>query len=234
MKKSCKKFAACVVGAFLIGGAPTALALSNISKVVDGDTIHMSTGEKVRLIQIDTPELGSNECYAEQSRIELSKLLNQPGKFILKSDPKLDGTDKYGRSLRYAFIGKANINLKMVEIGAAAPYFYQGGLGVYSKQFLKAAENAKRNEVGLWKLCPGSKLNPYSALQTSVFKSSPSATAAKTSNSACNTNYAGCVPAYPPDLDCGDIKRLNLAPVRVIGRDIHKLDRDGDGIGCDK
>ena len=120
----------------------------------------------------------------------------------------------------------------MVEIGAAAPYFYQGGLGVYSKQFLKAAENAKRNEVGLWKLCPGSKLNPYSALQTYAFKLSPSAAAM--SKTACNTNYAGCVPAYPPDLDCGDIKRLNLAPVRVIGRDIHKLDRDGDGIGCDK
>ena len=232
MKKFCKKVAACVVGAFLIGGAPTALAVSNISKVVDGDTIHMSTGEKVRLIQIDTPELGSNECYAEQSRIELSKLLNQPGKLILKSDPKLDATDKYGRSLRYAFIGKANINLRMVEIGAAAPYFYQGGLGVYSKQILKAAENAKRNEVGLWKLCPGSKLNPYSALQTYAIKLSPSAAAIN--KNACNTNYAGCVPAYLPDLDCGDIKRLNLAPVRVIGRDIYKLDRDGDGIGCDK
>ena len=227
-----KKLAVFVVGVFLIGGAPTAVAVSNVSKVIDGDTITMSNGEKVRLVQIDTPELGSNECYAEQSRSELSKLLNQPGKLSLKSDPRLDTTDKYGRSLRYAFIGKTNINLKMVEIGAAAPYFYQGGLGAYSKQFLKAAENAKRNEVGLWKLCPGSKLNPYSALQTDAFKSSQSATA--TSNTACDANYAGCVPAYPPDLDCTDIKRLNLSPVKVIGRDLHKLDRDGDGIGCDK
>ena len=228
-----RKLAAFVVGAFLIGGAPTALAVSNINKVVDGDTIHMSNGEKVRLFQIDTPELGSNECYAEQSRSELSKLLNQPGKLLLKSDPKLDTTDRYGRSLRYVFIGKTNINLKMVEIGAAAPYFYQGGLGVYSKQFLKAAENAKRNKVGLWKLCPGSKLNPYSALQTDAFKSSQSASAAL-SNTACDANYGGCVAAYPPDLDCTDIKRLNLAPVKVIGRDLHKLDREGDGIGCDK
>ena len=148
MKKSCKKLAVYVVGAFLIGGAPTAVGVSNVSKVIDGDTITMSNGEKVRLIQIETPELGSNECYAEQSRSELSKLLNQPGKLSLKSDPRLDATDKYGRSLRYAFIGKTNINLKMVEIGAAAPYFYQGGLGVYSKQFLKAAENAKKNILG--------------------------------------------------------------------------------------
>jgi hypothetical protein len=97
----------------------------------------------------------------------------------------------------------------------------------------EAAENAKRNKVGLWKLCPGSKLNPYSALQTDAFKSSQSATAAL-SNTACDANYGGCVAAYPPDLDCTDIKRLNLAPVKVIGRDLHKLDREGDGIGCDK
>jgi endonuclease YncB( thermonuclease family) len=232
VKIFCKKLAVFVVGASLIGGAPAATAASNVAKIVDGDTITMSNGEKVRLIQIDTPELGSNECYAEQSRSELSKLLNQPGKLSLKSDSKLDATDKYGRSLRYVFIGRTNINLKMIEIGAAAPYFYQGGLGVYSKQFLKAAENAKKKVLGLWNLCPGSKLNPYSALQTDAFKSNPSAAA--TSNTTCDANYAGCVPAYPPDLDCGDIKRLNLAPVKVNGRDLHKLDSDGDGIGCDK
>jgi hypothetical protein len=35
-------------------------------------------------------------------------------------------------------------------------------------------------------------------------------------------------------LDCPDIKRLGLAPVKVIGTDVHRLDGDGDGIGCDK
>ena len=95
MKIFCKKLAVFVVGASLIGGAPAATAASNVAKIVDGDTITMSNGEKVRLIQIDTPELGSNECYAEQSRSELSKLLNQPGKLSLKSDSKLDATDKY-------------------------------------------------------------------------------------------------------------------------------------------
>ena len=62
MKLHCKKLAVFVVGAFLIGGAPTATAVSNVSKVVDGDTITMSNDEKVRLIQIDTPELASKEC----------------------------------------------------------------------------------------------------------------------------------------------------------------------------
>ena len=48
------------------------------------------------------------------------------------------------------------------------------------------------------------------------------------------SRHAGCIPLSPPDLDCPEIKRLGLAPVKVIGQDVHRLDRDGDGIGCDK
>lgn len=230
MRFICKKLAVFVVGAFLIGGAPTTVAANNVSKIYDGDTITMSNGEKVRLLQIDTPELSSKECYGDQARAELVKLLSKSNNVKLTSDPKLDKTDSYGRSLRYVFIGKTNINLKMVEIGAAAPYFYRGELGAYSSKILKAAENAKKNRLGLWGLCPGTQLTPDRSVQTLVSNSSQTLNP----NSSCDPNYEGCVPTFPPDLDCPDIKRLGLAPVRVIGKDVHKLDRDGDGIGCDR
>ena len=48
----------------------------------------------------------------------------------------------------------------------------------------------------------------------------------------CDPNNAGCIPLFPPDLDCGDIKALGLAPATVIGKDPHKLDGDGDGKAC--
>jgi hypothetical protein len=50
----------------------------------------------------------------------------------------------------------------------------------------------------------------------------------------CDPNYAGCIPFSAVDLDCIDVKNLGLAPVKVIGQDIHNFDRDRDGIGCDK
>jgi hypothetical protein len=50
---------------------------------------------------------------------------------------------------------------------------------------------------------------------------------------ACDPNYSGCVAPYPPDLDCSDIKRLGMAPVQVLGKDLHKLDGNGDGVGCE-
>ena len=161
-----KKLAVFVVGAFLFGGAPPAYAASNVSKVVDGDTITMSNGEKVRLIQIDTPELASKECYGIQAKSELSKLLSQAGEVSLISDPNLDEVDKYGRLLRYVFIENTNLNLKLVEIGAAAPYFYRGEKGIYAAQFLKAAQTAQKRKLGMWGMCPGTRLSPNNAVQT--------------------------------------------------------------------
>jgi endonuclease YncB( thermonuclease family) len=214
-------------------GSTVVTASAVVSKIVDGDTITLNSGENVRLLQIDTPELASSECYGVAARAALASLLNTKAVITLKDDPTLDKVDRYGRSLRYIFVGKTNINLKMVEIGAAAPYFYRGEKGLYSAQFLKAAEKAKGSKRGLWKACPGTRLTPTTAITTSAVASTGSQ--GVTSNNAnCDPNYAGCIPVFPSDVDCLDIKRLGLAPVKVIGSDIHRLDRDGDGIGCDK
>ena len=46
----------------------------------------------------------------------------------------------------------------------------------------------------------------------------------------CDPNYSGaCIPSGP-DVDCGDIAAKRF---RVVGRDVHRLDADGDGIACE-
>lgn len=47
--------------------------------------------------------------------------------------------------------------------------------------------------------------------------------------SDCDPNYSGCVPPYPPDVDCPDVD----GPVTVTGSDPHGLDADNDGEGCE-
>lgn len=50
----------------------------------------------------------------------------------------------------------------------------------------------------------------------------------------CDPNHSGgCVPLVSYDLDCADIRALGIAPVRVIGTDVHRLDGDDDGWGCE-
>lgn len=52
----------------------------------------------------------------------------------------------------------------------------------------------------------------------------------------CDPNYSGCVP-IASDVDCaggkGDGPAYVKGPVKVIGKDIYRLDREGDGIGCE-
>lgn len=58
-----------------------------------------------------------------------------------------------------------------------------------------------------------------------------------TTGSNCDPNYSGaCVP-IASDVDCaggsGNGPAYVRGPVRVVGRDIYDLDRDGDGVGCE-
>lgn len=218
----------------LVLGVSSASASVQAVRISDGDTLTISTGEKVRLLQIDTPEISPAECYGAEAHKALISLIGKSS-ITLESDSVSDDKDRFGRTLRYVKVGKINLNLKLVEIGAATPYFYQGEKGKYSKQLLKAARNAKAKKIGLWKSCPLTKLEPLKPATTGPVNASPVSTNNSSSSTLkCDPNYEGCIPPYPPDLDCSDVKRMGLAPIRVIGTDVHKFDGDGDGIGCDK
>jgi hypothetical protein len=45
----------------------------------------------------------------------------------------------------------------------------------------------------------------------------------------CDPNYSGCVPIYPPDVNCPEV----AGPVDSLGSDPHGLDRDNDGVACE-
>lgn len=217
----------------LLLGMTSASASVQVARIGDGDTLTTFTGEKVRFLQIDTPEISPAECYGAEAHKALISLIGKAA-ITLESDSVSDDKDQFGRSLRYVKVGKINLNLKLVQIGAATPYFYQGERGKYAKELLKAAENAKAKKLGLWKACPNTKLDPTKPASTGSAVASKAATSTTSTNTKCDPNYQGCIPPFPPDLNCTDIKRMGLAPIRVIGKDLHKFDGDGDGNGCDK
>jgi micrococcal nuclease len=228
--------------------APSAKAAGRVEggtvvSVYDGDTLTLSGGQRVRLVQIDTPELGSGECYSRAARSELLRLAPPGSHVSLDADPRLDRIDRYGRLLRYIRRNGLNLNLELVRRGAAAPYLYQGDRGRYADALSKAAIDAKRSKRGLWRACPATILDPYHAVETGQSgpaaasqpsSANPSTSTSPTQTSRCDPNYVGgCVPPFPPDLDCIDIRALGIAPVRVVGADPHRLDGDGDGYGCE-
>ena len=189
------------------------------------------TGGGCDSLQIDTPELGSGECYSRAARTALVNLAPIGSRVVLEADPALDKVDRYGRILRYIKRAGLNINVELIRRGDAAPYFYRGERGRYASALMSAALTAKAAERGLWKACPGTKLDPSRAVDTGT-SGRPTSNAPPPGK--CDPNYSGgCVPAYPPDIDCADIRALRIAPVRVIGVDVHRLDGDHNGWGCE-
>ena len=73
-----------------------------IGRVVDGDTVYLTSGAKIRLVQIDTPEVYFGvECYGPQASAATERLL-PPGTAVrLAAEPATDRVDAYGRLLRY-------------------------------------------------------------------------------------------------------------------------------------
>jgi micrococcal nuclease len=196
---------------------------STVAYVVDGDTIALRGGPHVRLVQIDTPEVGSGECYSRRAAKDLRRLLPAGTAVGLQADSRLDSVDRYGRLLRYVFRGGININLKLVEQGDATVWFYGGTRGRYASKLLATARRARAAKRGMWGACK-TVWNPYGPATTKPEH-------VGTRPSGCDPSYPTvCIPPPPPDLDCADVPHKHF---KVVGRDPHHFDGDHDGIGCE-
>lgn len=76
-----------------------------VSSVVDGDTLRLSGGDSLRLIGVNTPEIGRDgrrdEPLAQQARRALSTLVGPDDVVWLQAAE--DDRDRHGRLLAYAF-----------------------------------------------------------------------------------------------------------------------------------
>jgi micrococcal nuclease len=139
---------------------------ATVRAVVDGDTIVLTDGRHVRLVQLDAPEADEGECYSRRAAHELETLIPAGTAIEIETDPALDEEDEFGRTLAYLHRNGTNINVELVSRGAAAPWFYDGVRGRYAAQLLLAARDARRNDRGLWRACPETILDPLHRVQT--------------------------------------------------------------------
>jgi endonuclease YncB( thermonuclease family) len=221
--------------------------LSKVARVIDGDTIELDSGDRVRLVQIDSPEVGENECFADEATQMLSTILPLGTKIKLVADPKLDAVDRYDRLLRYVFKGKKNINLSLVQHGAASVWFYDGDKGRFANRLLRAAKRAKSKGRGLWGACPGTQLDPGRAVETTSVEAAPepalppepTPAAGPTPEPAanCHPSYQGaCLDPGLSDYDCQGGEGNGpgyTGTVTIVGPDEYGLDGDDDGVGCE-
>jgi micrococcal nuclease len=124
-----------------------------VERIVDGDTLRTEDDERVRLLNIDTPEPTEDECWADEATERLAELV-PPGSHVrLVYD--VEREDRYGRTLAqvYRLPDGLWVNLQLAADGAAYPYVVRPNDADYAP--IKAATDEARDAgLGLWGACP--------------------------------------------------------------------------------
>lgn len=120
----------------LATGSEESTFTHTVSRVIDGDTVEMADGSKVRLAGIDTPERG--ECGFDEARLALEALVLE--KRVALTPSGQEDTDKYGRLIRYVDFEKGkgfsdDAGFLLIEKGLAkARYDSRDGYGEHKRQ----------------------------------------------------------------------------------------------------
>ncbi len=145
---------------------------ATVKRVIDGDTVELTNGEKVRYIGIDTPETLDPrkpiQCLGKEAAAKNRELVE--GKRV-RLEKDVTERDKYQRLLRYVYVSGESgneifVNLELVKQGFAHSYTYPPDVK-YQDLFIAAEKEAREAGRGLWVGC----LSP-TGVQTSSQNSS--------------------------------------------------------------
>ncbi|MBT2338189.1 MULTISPECIES: thermonuclease family protein [Pseudomonas] len=137
--------------------APAGLAPATVQRVVDGDTLRLADGRSVRMIGLNSPELGrqgrSDEPFAVAARRRLEAL-------VAASDGRVglllgkEGEDRYGRTLAHVY-GADGQSLEAQLLAEGLGFYVAVAPNVDLVACQRAAERQAREAgLGLWKRSP--------------------------------------------------------------------------------
>ncbi|MFH0985179.1 MAG: thermonuclease family protein [Candidatus Omnitrophota bacterium] len=135
-----------------------------VTRAVDGDTLQLSSGEKVRLIGVDTPESSNNSKLRKDAKrtgrdaneiilmgkeaAAFTRRLVQGKKVRLELDVR--PRDKYGRLLAYVYLEDGTfVNAEIMKAGYAQVMTYPPNVK-YQDLFLGLQKEAREKGLGLW------------------------------------------------------------------------------------
>ncbi len=128
---------------------------AKVVSVVDGDTIKIEGGEVVRYIGMNTPEtVAPNrpiECFGKEASAKNKELVQGKTVELVKD---VSNRDRYGRLLRYVWIGDEMINEILVREGYAQVSTYPPDVAEVDR-FIAAQRLAESEKIGMWSgVCP--------------------------------------------------------------------------------
>lgn len=199
-----------------------------VTRVIDGDTIEIEGGKRLRYIGIDTPEISGNnpDCFGREA-YEKNKELVEGN--IVRLEKDVSETDRYGRLLRYVYKGDTLINDLLVREGFASAYTYPTDVK-YKDRFLEAQAEARNNNKGLWSSCKTATPKPTIK---AVSTSQPVQYVAPETKPATNATTSGGSYSCNCSKPCTEISSCSEAQYQLNTCGCNQRDADHDGIACD-
>lgn len=126
--------------------APPAGEIVRVQRVIDGDTVVLEDGRKVRLVGINTPERG-RPLYKEATQALVELVQGQE----LTMHYDAERIDMYRRSLCYFYVGDRFVNGEIVRQGLAYCYTWKPNVA-HVEELRELQREARAEGLGLWAL----------------------------------------------------------------------------------
>ena len=122
-----------------------------VKRVIDGDTLLLTNGERVRLIGVDTPETKHPQkpvqYFGKEAYLFTRRMVE--GKEV-RLEYDWQRRDKYGRLLAYVYLLDGTfLNAEIIKQGYG--FAYTRFPFKYLQEFRKYEKEARENKKGLWK-----------------------------------------------------------------------------------
>jgi micrococcal nuclease len=124
-----------------------------VDRVIDGDTIVLTSGEKVRYLLVNANEItnGHDECYGHEAA-DYNTMLVGGQQVSLVYDQQC--TDIFGRLLAYVSVSGREVNPLLVERGYACVLYIPPDGASRHVEFQNLELEARAEKVGMWGACP--------------------------------------------------------------------------------
>lgn len=129
--------------------------LATVARAIDGDTVLLGDGQRIRLLGIDTPETKHPDKPVEAGGAEATRLLRQlvEGQSVRLEFDK-HRFDRHGRGLAYLFTGTVFVNAELVRAGWSRADMRFPLRAAYKQRLRDAETEARSDRRGLWSETP--------------------------------------------------------------------------------
>jgi micrococcal nuclease len=139
-----------VLGGPGCGGSPCGETEGVVTRILDGDTVELADGRKIRYLLVDTPETSDGDCYAENAKqFNTDLVLNK----TIELQYDVECTDRFGRTLAYVTVDGQDVNTLMIQRGYACVLHISPNGDSRIDEFKALELDAMRAGRGLWADC---------------------------------------------------------------------------------